>query len=69
MRALTPKDVILRIIDRLEESRQILDESLAGLHPRKDKDLIDAIIEVERLTQTQLNICRRVRRRLDREDR
>lgn len=61
------EDTIWRIIDRLEESRSILDESLNGLHSKHDKDLIDAITEVEQLTQTQLNICRRAQRRIRRQ--
>lgn len=59
-----PEDIIWRIIDRLQESKEMLAASLEGLHPEKDKELIDAITEVEQLTQTQLNICRRAQRRL-----
>lgn len=63
---MSPEDTLWRIIERLEESRTILSESLVGLHPRRDKDLIDALTEVEQLTQTQLNICRRAQRRIER---
>lgn len=63
---MSPEDILWRIIERLEESRTILSEVLADLHPRRDKELIDALTEVEQLTQTQLNICRRVQRRLER---
>lgn len=61
---MNPEDILWRIIDRLEEQRTLLDECLEPLHPKQDKELIDAIMEVEQLTQTQLNICRRVQRRL-----
>lgn len=61
-----PEDVLWRIIDRLEETKEMLDQSISTLHPKKDKDVIDAIAEVEQLTHTQLNICRRIQRRLER---
>lgn len=63
---MTPEDIIWRIIDRLQESKEMFAASLEGLHPVKEKELIDAIAEVEQLTQTQPNICRRVQRRLAR---
>ena len=63
---MNPQDTIWRIVERLEENKRLLSESLEGLHPKRDKELIDAIGEVEQLTQTQLNICRRVQKRLDR---
>lgn len=59
-----PEDIIWRIMDRLQESKEMFAASVDGLHPVKDKDLIDAITEIEQLTQTQLNICRRIQRRI-----
>lgn len=59
-----PEDILWRIIDRLQESKEMFAASLQGLHPDRDKELIDAITEVEQLTQTQINICRRAQRRL-----
>ncbi len=59
-------DVLWRILERLEESKAIFAESLEGLHPKNDKELIDAITEIEQITQTQINICRRAERRLSR---
>jgi len=61
-----PEDILWRVIDRLQESKEILDEIIGGLHPVKEKEIMDALIEVERLTQTQIQICRRVQRRLER---
>ena len=58
------RDLLWRITERLEESKAIFAECLEGLHPKNDKELIDAITEIEQLTQTQINICRRVERRL-----
>jgi len=42
---MNPEDVIWRIIDRLQESKEIFAASLEGLHPERDKELIDAISE------------------------
>jgi len=58
------EDILWRILDRLQESKEIFASCLEGLHPERDKELVDAITEVEQLTQTQINICRRVERRL-----
>ncbi|MFO7319958.1 MAG: hypothetical protein LOD85_06985 [Clostridia bacterium] len=58
------EDLLWRILDRLQESKEMFAASLDGLDPEKDKELVDAILEVEQLTQTQINICRRVQRRL-----
>ena len=62
---MTPEDTLWRIVERLEETRAILAASREGLHPEHDKELLDALGEVEQLTQTQLNICRRAQRRLE----
>lgn len=59
-------DVLWRILERLEESKRIFSESLEGLHPKHDKELIDTITEIEQLTQTQINLCRRAERRIGR---
>jgi len=59
-----PEDILWRIHDRLQESKELFASCLEGLHPERDKELIDAITEIEQLTQTQINICRRVQRRL-----
>ncbi|HLS90224.1 MAG TPA: hypothetical protein VK101_03155 [Limnochordia bacterium] len=61
---MNPEDIVWRILDRLQESKEIFASCLEGLHPVKDKELIDAITEIEQLTQTQINICRRVQRRM-----
>lgn len=61
---MTPEDILWRILDRLQESKELFASSLEGLHPERDKELIDAITEIEQLTQTQINICRRAQRRL-----
>lgn len=58
------EDLLWRILGRLQESKEMFTASLDGLDPEKDKELVDAILEVEQLTQTQINICRRVQRRL-----
>lgn len=63
---MNPSDVLWRVLERLEESRRIVAESLDGLDPEKEKELYDALLEVEQLTQTQINIVRRAQRRLDR---
>lgn len=63
---MTPEDTIWRILERLEENQRVLGESLESLHPKRDKDLIDTLTEIEQLTQTQLNLCRRAQRRLER---
>lgn len=63
---MNPEDIVWRVIDRLEENKQILEQSMESLHPKHDKDVIDALTEVEQLTHTQLNICRRIQRRLER---
>lgn len=63
---MNPEDILWRMIDRLQESKEMFASSLEGLHPVKDKELIDAITEIEQLTQTQINICRRAQRRIQR---
>ncbi len=40
---MNPEDILWRMIDRLQESKEIFASSLEGLHPVKDKELIDAI--------------------------
>lgn len=62
---MNPEDLLWRILERLEESKRIVGESLEELDPESDKELVDALSEVEQLTQTQINIVRRTQRRLN----
>ncbi len=63
---MNPTDVLWRVLERLEENRRTVAECLDGLDPENDKELYDALLEVEQLTQTQINIVRRAKRRVDR---
>lgn len=63
---MNPEDVLWRVLERLEENRRTVAECLDGLDPEKEKELYDALLEVEQLTQTQINIVRRAKRRVDR---
>lgn len=59
-----PEDIVWRTVDRLQESKHMLNEMIDGLDPEKDKMVLDALIEIEQLTSAQVNICRRLQRRL-----
>lgn len=58
-----PKDVIWRLVERLSEQKTLLVDSTRELHPKHHADLINALRECEQLTQTQINILNRMRRR------
>ena len=60
---MTPQDIIWRSLERLRESKELFGESIALLHPRDHRDLIDGLRECERLVQTQIHILRRLERR------
>ncbi|NLJ74290.1 MAG: hypothetical protein GX331_04785 [Firmicutes bacterium] len=55
-----PKDVIWRILERLQDLQNLCEESYSELHPKKNADLISSIEECERLTRTQINIMNRI---------
>jgi hypothetical protein len=60
---MTPQDVIWRVLERLQESKEIVAASSAELHPVNNQDLVEALHEVERLMQTQIHLMNRIRRR------
>jgi hypothetical protein len=60
---MTPQDVIWRVLERLHESKEVFAASAAALHPVHHQDLLSALQEVEQLTQTQINLMTRMRRR------
>lgn len=60
---MTPQDVIWRVLERLQESKEIVAASAAELHPVHNQDLIETLHEVERLTQTQIHLVNRIKRR------
>jgi len=59
----TPQDVIWRVLERLQENKQMLAECAAELHPVHHNDLIETLHEIERLTQTQIHLLNRIKRR------
>jgi hypothetical protein len=60
---MTPQDVIWRLLERLCETQQMLADSAEELHPVRNQDLISTLHELEHLTNTQINLMNRMRRR------
>ena len=60
---MTPQDVIWRLLERLRETQQMLADSAEELHPVRNQDLISTLHELEHLTNTQINLMNRMRRR------
>lgn len=60
-----PQDIVWRLLNRLADDRQILEESYQLVDSKKNKDLQHAISECEQLVKTQENILNRIRRRYE----
>lgn len=58
-----PKDVLWRILESLDEKHRTLEDSIQYLDPKNHGDIISAIEECQRLTNTQKNLINRLRRR------
>lgn len=63
---MNPEDILWRIVDRLQETKTMLEDMIQSLDPEKDKELMDALLQVEQLTTSQIHTCRRAQRRIDR---
>lgn len=60
---MTPQDVIWRVLERLRETQEMLVANVDELHPVRNRDLITTLYELEQLTNTQINLMNRMRRR------
>lgn len=56
---MTAEDILSRLIDHLEETRRLMEESRAGLEEIRRDDLIDLLHECEQLTRTQIHLLTR----------
>ncbi|NMB45066.1 MAG: hypothetical protein GX998_01510 [Firmicutes bacterium] len=60
-----PRDLIWRLLEHYSLQLQLLEETMEEIDAKKQADLMNALLECEQLTRTQMNILRRIQRRYD----